>query len=157
MCIRDSAKYLGEKIILRNADGEILKSKLIDTIDIEIPEAGIKSGELMQYPMSFLFETRFESAPEFITIEQRMVADGALLPSELKILMKQAGSDSPYMHMMKPEMPETFQFDWEKPILSKDASAEDWEQWFDDQREKNLGITSYSSSCLLYTSPSPRD
>ena len=143
---KDHAKYLGEKIILRNADGEILKSKLIDTIDIEIPEAGIKSGELMQYPMSFLFETRFESAPEFITIEQRMVADGALLPSELKILMKQAGSDSPYMHMMKPEMPETFQFDWEKPILSKDASAEDWEQWFDDQREKNLGITSYSSS-----------
>ena len=143
---KDHAEYLGEKVILRNADGEILKSKLIETIDIEIPKGGIKSGDLMQYPMSFLFEVRFDSAPEFITIEQKMVADGALLPSELKILMKQAGSDSPYMHMMKPEMPETFQFDWEKPILSKDASEQDWEKWFDDQREKNLGITSYSSS-----------
>lgn len=143
---RDHAKYLGEKVILRNADGEVLKSKLVETIDIEIPEGGIKSGQLMEYPMSFLFEIRFESAPEFITIEQQMIADGALLPSELKILMKQAGSDTPYMRMMKPETPETFQFDWDKPILSQDASKQDWEKWFDEQREKNLGITSYSSS-----------
>ena len=143
---KDHAKYLAEKVILRNADGEILKSKLIDTVDIKFPKDGIRYGELMQYAMSFLFEVRFESVPEFITIEQKMIADGALLPSELKILMKQAGSDAPYMHMMKPEMPETFQFDWDNPMLSQDASELDWEKWFDEQREKNLGITSYSSS-----------
>ena len=143
---KDHAEYLGEKIILRNSEGEILKSKLIETTDIEIPDEGIKSGELMNYPMSFEFEIRFEKPPEFITIEQQMVADGALLPSELKILMKQSGSDSPYMHMMKPAKPETFRFDWDKPILSKSASEQEWEQWFDEQREKNLGITSYSST-----------
>ncbi|MDB4386481.1 hypothetical protein N9Z47_03860, partial [bacterium] len=76
---------------------------------------------------------------------QNMVAEGALLPSELKILLKQAGSDTPYMHMMKPGAPETFRFDWDKPILSTDASEKEWEVWFEEQREKNLGITSYSS------------
>ena len=143
---KDHAEYLREKIILRNADGEILKSKLVETVDIEIPEGGIKSGKLMEYPMSFLLEIRFESTPEFITIEQQMIADGALLPSELKILMKQAGSGTPFMHMMKPKTPETFQFDWESPRLSQDDSEQDWEKWFDEQREKNLGIMSYSSS-----------
>ena len=49
------------------------------------------------------------------------------------------------MHMMKPAMPETFRFDWDKPILSTDASEKEWEKWFEDQREKTLGITSYSS------------
>ncbi len=47
--------------------------------------------------------------------------------------------------MMKPRMPETFQFDWENQPLGKDASTEDWEAWFEEQREKNLGIESYSS------------
>ena len=142
---KDHAEYLGEKIVLRNADGELMVPKLVEIIDIEIPDERIKAGSLMNYKMGFVFEYRYEKPPEFITIEQKMVADGALLPSEFKILMKQAGSDSPYMHMMKPEQPETFQFDWEKPILSQNASEKEWEEWFTEQREKNLGITSYSS------------
>lgn len=142
---KDHAEYLAEKIVIRNSEGEKLKPKLVETVDIEIPDEGIKAGTLMNYPISFVFEFKYAKPPEFITIEQQMVADGALLPSELKILMKQAGSDSPYMHMMKPLQPETFRFDWEKPILSQDASEQEWDQWFDEQREKNLGITSYSS------------
>lgn len=142
---KDHAEYLAEKIVLRDAEGEILEPHLIETIDISIPDEGIKAGMLMNYSMSFVYEIRYKKPPEFITIEQLMIADGALLPSELKILMKQAGSDSPYMHMMKPEQPETFRFDWEKPILSQDASEQEWEDWFEEQREKNLGITSYSS------------
>lgn len=142
---KDHGEYLQEKIILRNSAGEVMKSKLVETIDIEIPDEGIKDGKLMEYKISFVFEFKYEKPPEFITIEQQMVAEGALLPSEFKILMKQAGSDSPYMHMMKPSKPETFRFDWEKPILSQDASAKEWDEWFAEQREKNLGITSYSS------------
>jgi hypothetical protein len=75
-----------------------------------------------------------------------MVADGALLPSELKILLKQAGSDTPYAHMMKPGVPQTFRFDWDSPLLASDAAQEDWESWFTEQREKTLGIDSYSST-----------
>ncbi len=141
----DHGKYLGERIILRDANGEKMKPKLVETVEIEFPDEGIKAGTLMNYKLSFVFEFVYKTPPEFITIQQEMVAEGALLPSELKILMKQAGSDTPFMHMMKPSQPETFQFDWEKPVLSAEASEQEWEVWFEEQREKNLGITSYSS------------
>lgn len=142
---KDHAKYLAEKITIRDANGELMVPKITEVLDIEIPDEGIKAGTLMNYAMGFVIEFNYRQPPEFITVQQDMVADGALLPSELKILLKQAGSDTPYMHMMKPAMPETFRFDWDKPILSTDASEKEWEEWFEEQREKNLGITSYSS------------
>lgn len=142
---KDHAEYLAERITIRDANGNLFKPKITEIIDIEIPEEGIKAGMLMNYPMGFEIEFKYDRPPEFITVQQNMVAEGALLPSELKILLKQAGSDTPYMHMMKPGAPETFRFDWDKPILSTDASEKEWEAWFEEQREKNLGITSYSS------------
>lgn len=141
----DHGKYLAEKIMLLDVNGVQLKPKLVETIDIDFPDDGITAGTLMNYSIGFVFEYVYETAPEFITIQQEMIAEGALLPSELKILMKQAGSDTPYVHMMKPSQPETFKFDWDNPILSEKASEEEWETWFEEQREKNLGITSYSS------------
>jgi len=141
----DHAKYLLEKIVIMDANGEQLVGKIIEVKGFEIPEGGIEAGQLMNYSMGYVIEYAYDSPPEFITIEQEMVAEGALLPSELKILMKQAGSDTPWTHMMKPDVPETFQFDWENQPLGKDASNEDWEAWFEEQREKNLGIESYSS------------
>lgn len=142
---QDHAKYLAKKVTIRDASGELMTPKIVEIVDVEIPEKGIKAGNLMNHTMEFVLEFKYAQPPEFITVQQDMVADGALLPSELKILLKQAGSDSPYLHMMKPANPKTFQFDWDRPILSKDASEKEWEDWFKDQREKNLGITSYSS------------
>ena len=142
---QDHAEYLAEKITIRNAAGDLIPAKVTEIVDIQIPDDGIRAGTLMNYQMGFELEFKYEEPPEFITIEQKMIADGALLPSELKILMKQAGSDTPYLHMMKPEQPETFRFDWDKPILSKEASEKEWEEWFEEQRTKTLGITSYSS------------
>jgi hypothetical protein len=142
---QDHAQYLAEKITIRNAEGELIKPRIVEIIEFEIPEAGIRSGTLMNYQMGFVFEFDYEQPPEFITIEQEMVAEGALLPSEFKILLKQAGSDTPYMHMMKPKQPETFRLDWDQPIPSTEASDEELESWFEEQREKTLGITSYSS------------
>ena len=142
---KDHAKYLAERVELIDASGKKLKAKVIEIVDFDIPDEGIRAGTLMNYQMGFVLEFKYETPPEFLTINQRMVADGQLLPSELKILLKQAGSDTPYVHMMKPSQPETFRFDWDKPALSSDASEKEWEEWFSEQREKTLGITSYSS------------
>ena len=142
---QDHAKYLAERIELIGADGEKLKAKVVEIVDFDIPEEGIRAGTLMNYQMGFVLEFKHDAPPEFLTMNQRMVADGQLLPSELKILLKQAGSDTPYVHMMKPNQPETFRFDWDRPALSSEASEKEWEEWFNEQREKTLGITSYSS------------
>ncbi len=142
---QDHAQYLAERIELIDANGEKLKARVVEIVDFDIPADGIRAGTLMNYQMGFVLEFDYDKPPEFLTMNQRMVADGQLLPSELKILLKQAGSDTPYVHMMKPNQPETFRFDWDKPALSSEASEKEWAEWFNEQREKTLGITSYSS------------
>lgn len=141
---QDHAKYLLEKILIMDSQGEALKGTVTNVKGFEIPEEGIAAGQLMNYTMGYVIEYSYDEAPEFITIEQQMVADGQLLPTEMKVLLKQAGSDTPLVKMMKPEMPETFQFDWENIPQGSD-DVEVWDAWLDEQREKNLGIESYSS------------
>jgi len=142
----DHAKYLLEKIIILDANGEKMVGKVTEIKGFEIPEGGIESGKLMNYSMGYVFEYTYDSAPEFITVEQQMVAEGALLPSELKVQVKQAGSDVPFpAKIIKPAFPETYPFDWESLPPGEKDSTEDWEAWFDEQREKNLGIESYGS------------
>jgi hypothetical protein len=141
---QDHAKYLLEKILVMDSQGEALKGTVTNVKGFEIPEEGIAAGQLMNYTMGYVIEYTYDEAPEFITIEQQMVADGQLLPTEMKVLLKQAGSDAPLVKMMKPEMPETFQFDWENIPQGSD-DVEVWDAWLEKQREKNLGIESYSS------------
>ena len=141
----DHAKYLAERIILRDVDGEQLPAKVTSITRIEIPEAGIKAGTLMEYTMAFELEIKYDTAPEFLTLEQQMVAEGALLPSELKVVVKQAGAENSYRKMLKPGIPATFRFDWDNPPLSPKASQEEWDTWFDNQEEQVLGIVSYGS------------
>ncbi len=142
---QDHAKYLAERLTIRNVDGELLKPKISEVVDVHIPDGGIPAGSLMQHQLTFVFDYKYDKAPEFITIQQNMVAEGALLPSEFRVLLKQSGSDRPFAKMLKPLEPATFRFDWDSPALNDDDSEEDWEKWFEEQREKTLGISSYGS------------
>ena len=142
---RDHAEYLAEKLTIRDANGELLKPTISEITDVEIPEGGLPAGKLMQYQLGFVFDYKYDVAPEFLTFQQNMVAEGALLPSEFTVLLKQAGSDKPYSKMLKPLEPATFRFDWDDPALNEDDSIEDWEKWAEVQREKTLGIDSYGS------------
>lgn len=142
---QDHAKYLAEKITIRDVAGKRLKPEITEIVNVKIPEAGIPAGKLMEYTMEFVLEFDYKTAPEFVTIQQDMIAEGALLPSEFHVLLKQAGSDTPYSKTLKPQSPETFRFDWDNPILNEGDSKDDWKKWFETQREKTLGITSYGS------------
>ena len=141
----DHAEYLAERIILRDLEGEQLPATVTDITRVDIPESGIKAGTLMEYTMEFELEIKYDAPPEFLTLEQQMVAEGVLLPSELKVVVKQAGAENSYRKMLKPGIPATFRFDWENPPLSPEASKEEWDTWFDNQEEEVLGIVSYGS------------
>jgi len=141
----DHGKFLAERIQVFDSAGQLLKPNITGIVHMEIPEQGIRAGELMNYSLGYQVEFSYDKPPEFLTMQQNMIGEGYLLPSELKVLLRQAGSDTPYLQMIKPQMPETFRFDWSKPVLAGDASEEDWQAWFDEQREATLGITSYSS------------
>ncbi len=141
----DHAQYLAQRIILRDENGEQFPATVTDITRVEIPSDGIKAGTLMEYTMAFELEIKHDVPPEFLTLEQQMVAEGALLPSELKVLVKQSGAQNSYRKMLKPGIPATFRFDWENPPLSPEASQAEWDNWFDDQEEQVLGIVSYGS------------
>ena len=141
----DHADFLAEKIELIGSDGSKYKAKVVEIEDFEIPDGQVRQGELMKHTIGIVLEFSYDKAPEFLTISQHVVAEDLLLPSELKILLKQEGSDEPYFHMMKPDQPETFRFDWDKPLPDSESSDTEWESWFEQQREKTLGIASYSS------------
>lgn len=143
--VDDHVEFLAENIEVLTESDEILKPNIVEVQKFEIPEGGIAQGQLMNYKMEFVFEYKHENPPEFLTVNQKIISEGLLLPSELKILLKQQGAEQPYMHMMKPHKPETFALDWENPVIGENASEEDWQKWFDIQRTKNLGIQSYSS------------
>ncbi len=142
---QDHAQYLTEKIRFLDVNGEAIAAKITGVVNPDLPEDGAEAGTLMQYTLGYEFELKYDKPPEFLTIVQDMVAQGQLLPSELMVLLKQAGSKTPYRKMLKPSTPETFRFDWDRPPLSQKASQEEWDSWFDKQREDTLGIASYSS------------
>ena len=142
---KDHAKYLAEKIQVLDVSGSMLKAKVVEVVDFELPNGRVREGDLMQHTIEIVLEYNHDDPPEFLTLKQQIVSEDVGLPSELKILLKQEGSPEPFFHMMKPDKPETFQMDWSKNAPETDASDEEWESWFEEQREKNLGITSYSS------------
>ncbi len=141
----DHIRYLQERVIFRDAQGEAFTPNLRSFMPIDFPLEGIQAGELINYQIELEWEFSYENPPDFITIEQNMGEENMLLPAELKILMKQAGSDVPYAHMMKPKQPETFSFNWDLPALTEAASEKEWDEWFEAQREKSMGLISYSS------------
>ncbi|HMP78344.1 MAG TPA: hypothetical protein PKD54_02720 [Pirellulaceae bacterium] len=151
---QDHARYLLDRLDLMDSEGHVLQGQIVEVIEVDLPDEGIRAGELMNFMIGYHFEYRYDEPPEFITIRHRLSGDNYLFPAEFKVLLRQAGSDQPYFQMMKPDQPESFRFDWSNPILSSDASEKDWEAWFNEQRETMLGITSYSNVySFIYITP----
>ena len=151
---QDHAKFLAERIQLIDSAGARIEAKITEIQDIDLPAEGVRQGELMNYRLGYVLEFAYDQPPDFLTIKQMIVGQGLLLPSEVKVLLKQEGSDTPYLQMLKPDSPETFRFDWTNPVLSKDATEAEWGEWFEQQREQTLGITSYSSVySFIYVTP----
>lgn len=140
----DHAKFLAERIELLDVNGEKLTPRITDIRPLEIPEGGFKAGELVEYKLNYTLEYKYDEPPEFLTITQNLIAEGAVLPSEVKVVLKQTGSDEPMLQVLKPAAPQIFRFDWTRPPLTSDLNEEDRQKWFEEQREKTLGISSFN-------------
>ncbi len=151
--MRDHGAFLLERIDIFDASGARLDGKIVEYDAFDIPPEGLISGQLMQHTIGYRVEYAYDQAPEYLTFQHEIVDENFLYPSELKMLVKQAGSDAPYAANVKPQTPETIRFDWDRP-LQREASGEELRDWFDEQREKTLGITSYGSVySFIYITP----
>lgn len=146
--------FLLRKFTLRNTRGEAYEGRIVDVQAFEIPEDGIAIDDLMRHTATYALEYLFADPPEFLTIQQDISDENFILPSEMKLTLHQAGTELTYTESLKPGTSETIRFDWSDSQLTEDASDEEWEAWFERQREETLGITSYSSVySFIYIEP----
>lgn len=148
-------QFLLDKVVLRDAKGEVFAGQVTDLQAFEIPEDGIPVEDLMLHTATYELEFPFAEPPEFVTVQQDISDENFIIPSEMKLTLHQAGTDLTFTDSLKPGAAQTLRFDWSQQLLPEDASDEDWDAWFEKQREATLGITSYSSVySFIYIEPS---
>lgn len=143
-------EYLRDGIQLRDVDGSLVAGKIVDFNDSDIPPEGIQSGKLMNFALGMVLEYSFERPPEVLTLWQDISDPNFVYMTEMNVLVKQAGMEGSQSAMIKNAAPETFRFDWTTAQPGEAASDKDWQKWFDEQREKELGIASYSSTYSFF-------
>lgn len=150
----DHRGFLLEKVTLRDARGEAMPGTVTDVQPFEIPIAGIPTTELMSHTATIQLVYSFPEPPEFITLQQDISDENFIFPSEMKLTLHQSGTDLTYTDSLKPGASVTLRFDWSGEVVTEDASDEEWNAWFEKQREATLGITSYSSVySFIYIEP----
>lgn len=151
--LEDHKKFLLDKISLRDANGELYKGQITDLKPFEIPADGIAATDMMQHTATYEIEVPFAMPPEFLTIQQDITDANSIVPSEMSLNIHQAGTGLNFTERLLPGGSTTVRFDW-KQELAEDASDEEWDSWFEKQREATLGITSYSSVySFIYIEP----
>lgn len=151
--LEDHKTFLLEKISLRDLNGELLKGQITDMKPFEIPADGIAATDMMQHTATYEIEVPFAMPPEFLTIQQDITDANSIIPSEMSLNIHQAGTGLNFTERLLPGGSTTVRFDW-KQELAEDATDEEWDSWFEKQREATLGITSYSSVySFIYIEP----
>jgi hypothetical protein len=145
--------FLLEKITLRDADGNPITGQITDLKPFKIPADGIPTTELMLHSATYELEFPFAAPPEYLTIQQDITDANYIIPSEMILNVHQSGTALNQLEKLPPGGSVTIRFDWDT-ALSEEASDAEWETWFEKQREKTLGITSYSSVySFIYIEP----
>jgi len=110
-----------------------------------MPAEGVPLAELMAHSLTFELQYEFPSPPEFLTFSQRFTDDEGVLPSEMRLILKQENAEDTHTAELRPDDVEIVRLSWDLPPLSPEASEEEREEWVAKQKEETLGITSYSS------------
>lgn len=137
--------FLLERFTIRDAEGALIPGKVVK-VDLPVmEEKGIPMTDLMLHSLVYRLEYAMPPGTEFLTFSQTMGTTSFGFPAIMMLRLKQEGSDVPYMAEMRTNEPHTIRLDWEHPPLPPEASEKEWEEWDAKRKEKELGITSYSS------------
>lgn len=143
--IEKHKKFLDERFTIRDVNGQPLQGRLVKADKSKVPDEGVPLAELMAHKVVFQYDYELPAVPEFLTFSQHFMDDKILVPSEMRLIVKQEGAGTLLTATLKPDEPRTFRLSWTNPPLAPDASEEEWENWIAKQKEETLGISSYSS------------
>ncbi len=138
-------EFICQRLVLRDVSGRQLDGRVVDVEDDELPTEGVPLSELMAHRITFELEYDLPQEVEFLTFSQQFTDDEGMLPSEMKLIVKQENAPAAEEVVLRPDDLRTIRFDWDLPPLPDDASQTDRQQWARQQEQQQLGITSYSS------------
>jgi hypothetical protein len=143
--IRKHKQFLLERFVIRDVQGNPLAGRSVGVKQAEMGDEGIALADLMSHRITFEMEYSSDTPPQFLTFSQHMVDDKLLVPAEMQLRVKQEGAGSVTHEVLYPDTPHTVRFSWDHPALPAEASDDEWDNWYEQQKEETLGITSYSS------------
>ena len=138
-------QFLLKRFVIRDLSGARLDGRVVDVKRFDMQPEGVPLAELMAHKLTFELQYELPAAPEFLTISQHFTDEKGVIPSEMKLVLKQENAGTAHTAEMKPDEPETVRFSWDNPPLSPEASEAEQKKWIAKQKEETLGITSYSS------------
>lgn len=138
-------QFIMDRFSIQTLAGDTLSGRVIRVEDEQLPLDGVPLSDLMAHKITYELEYELFSPPEFLTFSQRFTDEEGMLPSEMKLLVKQENGVETNEFVLRPDDLETVRFDWNLTPLSPEASAAERERWAVQQKEETLGITSYSS------------
>lgn len=139
-------KFILERFVIRDVAGEALKGRVVGVVGVDkLPDEGVSIAALMAHSLKFELEHELSAPPEFLTFSQNFTDKAGILPSEMKLTVKQENAKEAHTLDLRPGDVQTVRLDWKIPPLSPEASKEEREKWAKAQKEATLGITSYSS------------
>jgi hypothetical protein len=139
-------EFIANRFVIQNTAGVTLNGRIVEVKGVDkLPDEGVPLAELMAHRLVFELEYEFPSPPKFLTFSQHFTDKEGLLPSEMKLIVKQENTEQAHTFDMRPGDVQTVPLIWDRPPLSPDASREEREKWAAEQKEETLGITSYSS------------
>jgi len=138
-------QFVAERFVIRDVAGETVSGRIVGVQEIDMPDEGVPLAELMAHTLTFELQYEFPSPPQFLTFSQRFTDDEGILPSEMKLVLKQENAQDTHTAELRPGDVEIVRLSWDLAPLSPEASEEEREKWVTRQKEETLGITSYSS------------
>jgi hypothetical protein len=139
-------EYLAENLQLFDKDGNRYEAEISDVYGVEVPDGGVKEGELMNYQLRYVLVYKFDKPPTFLTFQHTVKNDKATNPIDIDISYNQTvrGGKTGRFYL-KVDTPMTREFNWSDS--EENLTESEIDQWLKKEPEPGeVGIESYSSS-----------
>jgi hypothetical protein len=140
-------KYVLDGLIVRDADGNRLEGKVVQTQVPELPAEGMLVTDLMSTTIVYSLEYPLAKPPTHLSFQHRFGGTAAVIPAMVDLAVTRDGlPPEPAVRIPGDENVVTIAFDWNE--TSRPAPAGDAEEKAREeaQRQQNMGIGSYSAT-----------
>ena len=142
--IRLHEDFLRRRFQITDVEGQRFEPESVQARPAELPARGVPIADMMTHQLEFELRYVFPSQPDVLTFAQLFTDEKAVLPSEMKLQVKQEGAGAAFEHTLLPHEPYSLRINWDNPPLSPEASEQQRADWAAREKQSLLGITSDS-------------